>query len=89
MNDETYDETPAPGPAAHDTSGRHPVNIGHLVMGLAFLGLTGIWAMFESGVIDSDDLRWFLPIPWLVAGVAGLLAVVLTGRQRGADSTTY
>ena len=52
-------------------------------MGVAFLGLTGIWVLFETGAIGSDDLRWLMPLPWLAAGVAGLLAVVLTGRRRG------
>ena len=82
-------QTPALVPeVVRDPSGRHPVNIGHLVMGVAFLGLTGIWVLFESGAIDSDDLRWLMPLPWLAAGVAGLLAVVLTGRRRG-DTGTY
>ena len=34
----------------HDTfasGGRHPVNVGHLVMGLAFLGIVGIWALVQ------------------------------------------
>ena len=68
-----------------DTSGRHPVNVAHLVMGVAFLGLAGIWALFESTTIGNDDLRWFLPLPWLAAGVAGLLAVALTGRRSKSE----
>jgi hypothetical protein len=67
--------------ADQDTSGRHPVSVGHLVMGVAFLGLAVIWLLFETDAIGSDDLRWFLPLPWLSAGVAGLLAVALTGRR--------
>jgi Flp pilus assembly protein protease CpaA len=74
-------------PQPLDTSGRHPVNVGHLVMGVALLGLTGIWLLFETGAIGTGDLRWLMPLPWLAAGVAGLLAVVLTGRRRGG--TTY
>ncbi len=64
-----------------DTSGRHPVNVLHLVMGVAFLGLAAIWALTDSESIGSDELRWFLPLPWLAAGLAGLLAVALTGRR--------
>lgn len=64
-----------------DQSGRHPVSVGHLVMGVAFLGLATIWLLFESDAIGNDDLRWFLPLPWLAAGLAGLLAVALTGRR--------
>lgn len=62
--------------------GRHPVNIGHLVMGIAFLGLVGIWALVQSDLVDGDDIRWLLPIPWVFAGVAGLLATTLAARNR-------
>ncbi|EON22969.1 MULTISPECIES: hypothetical protein [Nocardioides] len=68
-----------------DTSGRHPVSVGHLVMGVAFLGLATIWLLFQSDTIGNDDLRWFLPLPWLAAGLAGLLAVALTGRRAKPD----
>jgi hypothetical protein len=64
-----------------DQSGRHPVNVGHLVMGVAFLGLATIWLLLETTAIGDEDLRWFLPLPWLAAGLAGLLAVALTGRR--------
>jgi hypothetical protein len=64
-----------------DQSGRHPVSVGHLVMGVAFVGLATIWLLFESDVVQTGSLRWFLPLPWLAAGVAGLLAVALTGRR--------
>src|SRR5690242_2599547 len=76
----TYDATggltPEPAPA-EVPSGRHPVNIGHLVMGLAFAGLVVIWALIEGDVIADSDIRWLLPIPWVLAGTAGLLAVTL------------
>ncbi|HEX5861752.1 MAG TPA: hypothetical protein VFY58_07905 [Nocardioides sp.] len=62
--------------------GRHPVNIGHLVMGIAFLGLVGIWALVQGDLVNGDDIRWLLPIPWVFAGVAGLLATTLAGRNR-------
>lgn len=89
LRDHERRQAPVPAPeAVRDTSGRHPVNIGHLVMGVAFLGLTVIWALFESDTIGSEDLHWLMPLPWLAAGVAGLLAVVLTGRRRG-DAARY
>lgn len=61
--------------------GRHPVNIGQLVMGLAFLGLLAIWAVVQSDVVDGEDVRWLLPVPWILAGGAGLVASVLSGRR--------
>jgi len=66
-------------------SGRHPVNIGQLVMGLAFLGLVGIWALVEGGAVGDSEIRWLLPVPWVVAGVGGLLATTLAARRRTAD----
>ncbi|MDQ1104489.1 hypothetical protein QE364_000437 [Nocardioides zeae] len=57
-------------------AGLHPVNVGHLVMGIAFLGLAGVWALLASGAADASDTRWLLPIPWLAAGAAGLAATV-------------
>ena len=63
-------------------SGRHPVNIGHLVMGVAFLGLAVIWALLESGAASASDLRGRLPVPWVVAGAVGLVATA--PRLRGA-----
>lgn len=72
----------------NDTAPRslHPVHVGHLVMGLAFLGVVAVWAMVQSEVVSNDDIRWLLPLPWVFAGAAGLLAVVLSGRGRGAPS---
>ena len=63
-------------------TGRHPVSIGHLVMGVALLGLAVIWAFIESGVASASDLRWMLPVPWVAAGVVGLIAT--TPRLRGS-----
>ena len=69
-------------------SGRHPVSIGHLVMGLAFLGLVAVWALVQGGVVDNRDIRWLLPLPWVVAGIVGLLATTLTSRDRWGTRRT-
>ncbi len=65
-------------------SGRHPINIGHLVMGLALLGIVGIWALVQTDTVTGDDIRWLLPIPWVVAGAAGLAVTAVTGSRRYA-----
>ena len=52
-------------------SGLHPVNTGHLVMGLAFLGLVAVWAIIASDVVSNDDIRWLMPVPWVVGGAVG------------------
>lgn len=56
----------------HDHSGRHPVNTGHLVMGLAFAGFVVIWAVISSDLVADRDIRWLMPVPWVVAGAVGL-----------------
>lgn len=66
--------------------GRHPVNVGQLVMGLAFLGLTAVWAVLAADALDGDALRWLLPLPWLVAGAAGLLATTWGAARRRSAS---
>jgi hypothetical protein len=65
----------------------HPVNIGHLVMGLAFAGIVGVWALTESGAVADDQVRWLLPVPWVLAGAAGLVVVALAGARRGRTSS--
>jgi hypothetical protein len=82
---ETHHEpVPAPSPW-------HPVNIGHLVMGVAFVGLALVWLLVASDAVDLADARWLLPAPWLAAGAAGLLAAAFRGRpggRRGGASGT-
>ncbi|MEP9384121.1 hypothetical protein [Nocardioides sp. KR10-350] len=62
-------------------SGRHQVNIGQLVMGLVFCCLVGAWALIQADVVTGDDIRWLVPVPFVVAGAAGL-AVTLAGVRR-------
>lgn len=78
---ESTGELPEQAPRTF-AAGVHPVNVGHLVMGVAFVGLLVIWALVESGAAASSDLRWLLPIPWVAAGAAGLVATA--PRLRGS-----
>jgi hypothetical protein len=75
-------------PETTKQSGRHPVNVGHLVMGIAFLAMVGVWALIQSGVVGGSDVRWLLPVPWVLAGLAGLLALALTGSRRWSARQT-
>lgn len=72
-------------PAASER-GTHPVQIGHLVMGLAFLGLAAIWLVVEYAGVAARELRWLLPLPWIVAGAAGLVALLVGGRRRSTPA---
>jgi len=64
--------------------GRHRTDIGQLVMGLAFLSFVGCWALVQTDVVTGDDTRWLLPIPWVLAGVVGLVvSAVGSLRRRG------
>jgi hypothetical protein len=42
------------------------------------------WSLIESGTVGTDGLRWLLPIPWVAAGAAGLIATA--PRLRGSRS---
>lgn len=63
-------------------AGSHRVNIGHLVMGLAFLGLVAVWGLWSGGAVDGDDLHWLLPVPFVLAGAVGLVATTVNGASR-------
>jgi hypothetical protein len=75
-------------PTPEVRSGRHPVNVGHLVMGIAFLGLVGVWALIQGDVVGDGDVRWLMPVPWVLAGLAGLLAVGLSSGKRWSTRQT-
>ncbi len=83
MSDTTT--TPLTTTESERESGRHPVNVGHLVMGIALLGLVAIWALIIGDVVEGDDVRWLLPTPWVLGGAAGLIALAVTGH-RGRES---
>lgn len=79
------DAVPPPPPIHAPTGGRHPVNIGHLVMGLVFLTFVGAWGLVQTDVVTGDDMHWLLPIPWVVGGAVGVAVAVVAGvRRRGA-----
>jgi hypothetical protein len=85
--DETREETreeitEEPAVRRGFAGGLHPVNILHLVLGVAFLGMVVNWALIESGTVETSGLRWLLPIPWVAAGAAGLIATAPRLRGR-------
>lgn len=60
----------------------HPLNVSYLVIGLAFLGIAGSWALRETGVIDAGSVGWLIPLTLVVAGGVGLVAFVAKGLRR-------
>jgi hypothetical protein len=62
----------------------HPVTVTHLVLGLAFLGIAGCWALTEAGIVDARA-SWLLPLVLVVAGAAGLVASLARGLNRRPD----
>lgn len=71
----TYEPTGAP-PADRR------VKVPHLVFGLLFLGLAGVWGLVEGGVITSDRLPILGPAVLITAGVLGLVASLANSRNR-------
>lgn len=64
-------------------SGFHSVNVGHLVMGVAFLGLTVVWILVVAAdAVDIGKHGWIMGVPWLLAGAVGLAATALRNIAR-------
>ena len=57
----------------------HPLNVSYLVVGLAFLGISGSWVLRRTGMIEAADMEWLLPLMLVVAGGIGLVASVARG----------
>ena len=58
------------------------MKIPHLVFGLLFLGIAGIWALGASDVLSGEQLAILGPGVLIVAGVIGLVASLASGRNR-------
>ncbi|MGH3508972.1 MAG: hypothetical protein ACRDPI_01935 [Nocardioidaceae bacterium] len=59
------------------------LNAGYLVVGVAFLGIAATWALVVSDALPGSSLRFALPLVLVVAGVIGLVAMVIPGSRRG------
>ena len=66
----------------------HPLNVSYLVIGLVFLGISGSWALHTSGVVDTAEMQWLVPLTLVAAGVVGLVAFAAKGlaRERPEES---
>jgi hypothetical protein len=60
----------------------HPLNVSYLVVGLVFLGISGIWALRTAGLVDTSQLGWLLPLTLVAAGVVGLIGFAAKGVSR-------
>lgn len=75
------DAVPTHEPRDALAGGRHPVSIGHLVVGVALLGIAVVWALVAGGAVAGSDIRFLLPAPWIIAGVAGLATLIASDRR--------
>jgi hypothetical protein len=62
-----------------------PLNVSYLVVGLIFLGIAGSWALHASGVVDTGDVQWLIPLVLVGAGLIGLVAFTAKGLARSRD----
>lgn len=82
MSEQHHDTPPLAEPVTRQRVGsRHPVSVGHLVAGITLLGLAVVWALVAGDVVEGSEVRFLLPVPWILAGVAGLLALVASDRR--------
>lgn len=61
------------------------VKIPHLVFGLLFLGIAGVWALIVTEVINEDRLGIVAPAVLVTAGVIGLAASLASSRNRNRN----
>ena len=66
-----------------------PLNVSYLVVGLIFLGIAGSWALHASGVVDTGDVQWLIPLVLVGAGLIGLVAFTAKGLTRGRGDERY
>lgn len=81
-SDEMFESGTDEQDGAEHRGGWHPMDVSHLVMGLVFATMVVLWALSLQGLVTSDDLRWILPLPWVLGGGAGLVALTLGARRR-------
>jgi hypothetical protein len=79
MSEPTYPQPPA------DRS----VKVPHLVFGLLFLGVAGIWALGAIDAISGEHLAVLGPGVLILAGVIGLAATLANGRNRRRRAVEY
>jgi len=65
------------------------VKIPHLVFGLLFLGIAGVWALVLTDVITEDRLTVIAPAVLIGAGVIGLAASLASTRNRRTNHDHY
>lgn len=59
-----------------------PLSVPHLVFGLIFLGASALWAIGAGTDAEAPDLAVMAPAVLIVAGVIGLVGVVVNARRR-------
>lgn len=65
----------------------HSLKVTHLVFGLLFLGVAGVWALVMGDVINEDELTVLGPGVLIAAGVIGLVASLASSRNRRRRNT--
>ena len=63
------------------------LNIGYLVVGLIFLGISATWLLDDTGVINPEGYEWLLPAILLGAGLIGLFASLGRGLLNRPSTT--
>jgi hypothetical protein len=66
----------------HQPPADRSVKVPHLVFGLLFLGVVGVWALVIGDFINEDQLVVLGPGVLIAAGVVGLVASLASSRNR-------
>jgi hypothetical protein len=66
-----------------------PVSVTHLVLGLVFLGLAGMWLLAAATDVSAPDPKISGPVVLIAAGVIGLAASLANARRRRSRQHSY
>ncbi|HEX4189576.1 MAG TPA: hypothetical protein VHZ06_01170 [Marmoricola sp.] len=72
----------------NQTTPRRAMSVPHLVMGLIFLGIAGVWLISEAGEDHVHRLGAGIAVVLIGAGVIGLLASLANARSAKARRDT-
>lgn len=67
---------------ATDGSGFHQTHVTHLVFGLLIATILALSAAVEYAGVDAHNLRFLIPLPFILAGAGGLAGLALNTRRR-------
>lgn len=91
MNDTIHLPSDTPTASTDPAQGpQRQLRIVHLVLGVLFLGIAAIWGLAASDTVQLDvSVAVVLPMVLILAGVAGLAAMIANASRGRRQKSSY